>query len=259
MCTVSWLPTSQGYELFFNRDEQRTRAVAWPPEIAIQSGVSTLMPRDPVGEGSWIAVNEFGMSLCLLNFYQGDVPAGPLLSRGQLVREFSHLSDQRQVSDQLADTDLSRYAPFTLIALATDSEGKDAKPRSNPACLCVIGYQWNGHLLTTLRPESPVTSSSVKFNEVVESRFNAYAAKVQAAVNQMVASDPREQAGLFIDYHSSHEGEKNHRSVCMHRDDAKTVSFSHIRVDRHKIIFSYHPDSPCAARQPLISELNRIW
>ena len=37
MCTLSWLATPNGYEVFFNRDEQRTREILQEalPEISI--------------------------------------------------------------------------------------------------------------------------------------------------------------------------------------------------------------------------------
>ena len=33
--------------------------------------------------------------------------------------------------------------------------------------------------------------------------------------------------------------------VCMHREDAKTVSFTHIKVEEETISLAYSPFSPC--------------
>ncbi len=77
MCTVSWLLHDAGYEVFFNRDEQKGRAIANPPAVFDREGTRYMMPVDPDGGGTWIAMNQHGLSLCLLNYYQGDIPDLP--------------------------------------------------------------------------------------------------------------------------------------------------------------------------------------
>lgn len=86
MCSVTWSLSDTGYQVFFNRDEQRSRALALPPAIYDRQGVAVMMPLDPQGQGSWISLNQFGLSLCLLNNYQGRVPDGTLISRGLLLK-----------------------------------------------------------------------------------------------------------------------------------------------------------------------------
>ncbi|HRC86033.1 MAG TPA: NRDE family protein, partial [Thermoanaerobaculia bacterium] len=72
MCTVSWFWTAEGYQLFGNRDESRSRRQALPPRRAEQDGVAYLAPVDADAGGTWIAANELGVTLTLLNFYQAD-------------------------------------------------------------------------------------------------------------------------------------------------------------------------------------------
>src|SRR6266487_3365185 len=67
MCTVSWVQTPEGYHLLCNRDERRSRAVALPPRIQARGWVRFIAPVDPDSGGTWIAVNEFGVSACVLN------------------------------------------------------------------------------------------------------------------------------------------------------------------------------------------------
>ncbi|PWT90672.1 MAG: hypothetical protein C5B56_05030, partial [Proteobacteria bacterium] len=67
MCTVSWVHQPDGYHLLCNRDEKRTRGVASGPRLQRCGGVNYLAPMDPDFGGTWIATNEFGISLCLLN------------------------------------------------------------------------------------------------------------------------------------------------------------------------------------------------
>ena len=90
MCTVSWILSRGGYELFMNRDELRRRGPAQGPQLCQHEGSAFLAPHDSDGGGSWIAVNASGLGLTLLNRYV-DVstlppPAG-WRSRGLLVTE----------------------------------------------------------------------------------------------------------------------------------------------------------------------------
>ena len=121
MCTASWLLEPTGYQVFFNRDEQKGRAKALPPQqFSAVGDVSFLMPVDPVGQGSWIATNEFGLTLCLLNYYQGQTPSGELISRGQLVKSFAHYSSAEQLIQDFEKLSYQHFAPFTLVIF--DSE-----------------------------------------------------------------------------------------------------------------------------------------
>ena len=67
MCTISWFVSSQGYSVFFNRDEAKVRPKARPPQILTLNGVSSIMPIDPQGEGTWCFANEYGLTVALLN------------------------------------------------------------------------------------------------------------------------------------------------------------------------------------------------
>ena len=42
MCTLSWIRQLDGYHVFFNRDERRTRAAGLPPEPGERGGVTWL-------------------------------------------------------------------------------------------------------------------------------------------------------------------------------------------------------------------------
>src|SRR5438477_7286592 len=68
MCTVSFIPKHQGFYLAMNRDEKRSRPIAVPPRIVRIAGRSAIFPLDPNG-GSWIAVNDAGVCLVLINWH----------------------------------------------------------------------------------------------------------------------------------------------------------------------------------------------
>ncbi|PVZ69692.1 NRDE family protein [Pelagibaculum spongiae] len=241
MCTVSWLFDNAGYQLFFNRDEQRTRALAEPPSLYSESSSLTgqhcnfLMPIDPVGKGSWIAVNETGLSLCLLNFYQGEMPKGPLVSRGQLVRNLIGCKDYLQLESTVTNMDMSHFAPFTLVAFF---------PEINQASF----FQWSGQQLETFsKKDAPFTSSSVKFPEVSQVRFAAWATLPE-----------KKTAKDLLAFHRYHGEHPNHLSICLHRDDATSVSLSHIAVSSGQICFDYYGGSPCETFTAISNKLDMI-
>lgn len=244
MCTLSWTRNQESYQIFFNRDEQRSRSLAIPPKCIKHNGVPVLLPLDPDGGGSWISVNGFGLSLCLLNFYQGTLPRTKLISRGQLLRSLAHSKNISILNSQLLATDLTHYAPFTLVAFQTTPDQQRPQEQT---------FQWDGVGMHCSQPDNMMTSSSVKFDEVSQNRKQLYIQEVTTPSfsGPTSKSDNEHNIDKHISFHTSHGEKKNHRSVCMHRDDARTVSFSHILVTNSLIEFNYHNGSPCDSSSQL--------
>ena len=247
MCTLSWTRNQESYQIFFNRDEQRSRSPAEIPQCIDHNGVPVLLPLDPDGGGSWISVNGHGLSLCLLNFYQGTVPGKKLISRGKLLRSLAHSENINSLNHQILTTDLSHYAPFTLVAFQIAPDHQQPQEKM---------FQWDGENIHHSQPENMMTSSSVKFDEVSKQRQKTYRQKVSLPSNAECNNEYNNElntesnADKHISFHASHGEKKNHRSVCMHREDARTVSFSHILVTNDRVEFSYHNDSPCESPTP---------
>ncbi len=82
MCTVSFIARRHGYLLAMNRDEQLTRAEGLPPKIVHVGERKVICPSEP-GGGTWIAVNDAGVTFALINWYsvQARVQKNPV-SRG---------------------------------------------------------------------------------------------------------------------------------------------------------------------------------
>ena len=231
MCSVSWLLEENGYQVFFNRDEQKTRALAMPPKQYQVNGVDIIMPLDPKGGGSWISINEFGLSLCLLNNYQGMVPLGPLVSRGLLLKNLSSSCNLGQLSEAFNRLNLHSFAPFTLLAFAPNLTQHNG---------VVIAYMWDGIQQRVVKTDSPLFSSGVDLERVQTYR--------QAQYDQLVATEKNQQN--LLKFHSHHHREQPHLATCMHRDDAHTVSFTHLRnLHGHASMF-YAPGSPCEPIKP---------
>ncbi|HEY2835502.1 MAG TPA: NRDE family protein, partial [Rhizomicrobium sp.] len=117
MCTVSFLPQSQGFFLAMNRDEQKSRPRALPPRRR-KTGVHTsLYPSEKSG-GTWIGVNDAGLVLALINWYAKPQRGRSLcLSRGIVIPELLAANDLKDLSARLKKLPLQELNPFRLIAV----------------------------------------------------------------------------------------------------------------------------------------------
>src|SRR5215468_10935718 len=120
MCTVSWIRQPDGYVLFCNRDERHTRQPATGPRLSSLNGVSFAAPADGDYGGSWIGVNEFALTLCLLNRH-GDRQAfsdRSFTSRGLLLSGLLDSQNCSAIRQRLTRLDLEQFQPFTLAAIS---------------------------------------------------------------------------------------------------------------------------------------------
>jgi hypothetical protein len=241
MCTVSWIHQPDGYELFCNRDELRTRKPALPPRVIDLRGVRTIAPRDGDFGGSWISLNEFGLALSLLNFHrrtdfslshpkrQTEVCPTAFTSRGLLLMELADCRAREELIVRIAGKQLEKFQPFTLLSLMPDE-----------AALII---QWNGDECLIDRggdAQMPLTSSSFDSGKVIESRKRRFSELTAAA-----GISAGENSDYLLNFHRNHDPTSSAYSTCMHRPDAETLSFSRIKVNSYSVEFRYHPHSPC--------------
>jgi hypothetical protein len=223
-----------GYRLFCNRDEKHTRRVALPPAVRERRGVRFIAPLDGAYGGTWIGVNQFGLSLCLLNRYQGEVAhsgeVGSYLSRGLLLVELIDCRTRSQTQSRIGQISLAHFRPFTLLIL---------EPGQPP-----LLTHWTGRERLS-EPDGassmPLISSSHDLTGVSLSRRRHF--------NNLLTESGTVDDHLLDKFHRSHSPAASAYSTCMHRDDARTVSFSKVFVSRDGIEFFYHADSPCAGAQ----------
>ena len=226
MCTLTYLLNEHGYELFLNRDEQRSRLLADPPIINKVNGA--IYPIDPVGGGTWIAVSKQGLSLALLNNYQAPSNNRHIIrSRGQLI--LSLLKAEGDVIKQLNEMNLDIFQPFQLYIFP------ESLSRHNQSIYCIT---WNGSQLINANVDAkddlPITSSGINFVEVSKKRKFRF---------EHVVDKNEPLSAQFKEFHFSTEENGKH-SVNMQREDAKTVSMSHISVNTQRAIGS-HRFTPC--------------
>ena len=229
MCTAVVYRNGDGYGVCFNRDESDKRRPALPPEIIRVGDREILMPRDGDFAGTWLGVNDRGLVCGLLNYYERHRKGDVFVSRGLLVRDM--------LAGAELPSDLSVYQAFRMFFVGNDGFRL---------------YVWDGE---SLKEES-------FFGEIlVLASSGALGARVEPA-----------RAGLFLEKYydkmaldagirgflESHEPEKGAWSPCMHREDAKTVSMSCVRVSGHLASFLYRAGSPCEKREDLIRVMNII-
>jgi len=135
MCTLTLIPIQTkpppAYRLAFNRDEKRDRPAGQPPVCRTIGGRGVLMPIDPVSGGTWIAANELGLALALMNRNpqaRGDWDSGTAdaevasASRGIIVPQLVPAADIGEVTTRMNEIDLTRFAPFTLFTVDLTGE-----------------------------------------------------------------------------------------------------------------------------------------
>lgn len=228
MCTVTWLLEGGSFRLFCNRDELRTRKAALPPRVHRHEGVAYLAPIDGEAAGTWIAVNEHGLALCLLNDYLATVADRPeaFRSRGLLVTALAACDGLEHLERRWTRADLEPFRPFRLLALA---------PGRKPWI-----FAWNGVRAAVERHgiEPPLCSSS--YDEQSATRLRRELLK-SLSNDRRLAPHKR-----LYDFHRSHLPQRGPYSVCMHRPDALTVSFSLVEVDPERVALAYAPGPPCS-------------
>lgn len=233
MCTMTWFVKEDGYELFFNRDERISRRRAELPSIQRSEGIQYLSPTDTDAGGTWIAANQYGVTVCLLNHYQFEQLEAykAWISRGEMVREFATTVDLEHAVERFNALNLEDYRAFRMFIIA----------RNGDNLLCV----WDGH---SARVESNVTTP--KSSSSVDAKHVKSLRKQLFSDMNLIES---KSIGDYIQYHTSHMPSRSKESVCMHRDDANTVSLSHVSVSNKSVSFRYADGSPCEAE--LSSEL----
>ncbi len=237
MCTVAVLPRlGGGYLLGHNRDESVARGRGIPPERFSGGERAFLAPRDPDGGGTWISVNDAGVSLCLLNATEVDptrLPGEPR-SRGLVAWDAADLSSIASIADRLshASATLEHVRAFHLVVAEPGAEGHP--PR-------VGRLRWDGIRAVWDHHDGPwlFASSSKDQSGVERERGASWRRYLAGAVHR-----DRDSLCAWL---ARHEPEMGPLAVCMHRPDARTVSRTLIEVSAEAAEMAYLDGAPCEA------------
>lgn len=226
MCTASWLTQGARLHLFFNRDELKSREPALPPARHEQDGVRYLAPTDARAGGTWIAATERGAALALLNKSGGSPPASPL-SRGALIPALVACRDAGELIEAFAALPLDRFAPFRLLALW----------RAPAAALALA---WDGAGLERERLDADLgllASSGLGDARALASRGALWRRRREQATSWGVESHRA--------FHREHAPRRGAWSVCVHRKEAASVSYTEVELGEREVVLRYFAGSPC--------------
>lgn len=226
MCTASWLSEAGSRYLFFNRDELRTREAALPPRLESAAGRRWLAPRDGRAGGTWIAASESGLALALLNKSGGRAPELPE-SRGRIIPRLLGAASADRLTEGVLALGLERYAPFRLLALWREPGA-------------AVALAWDGSRLEReeLDPAVGLLCSSGLGDERATQTRGALWQRRRSAAGAWGEAHHRA-------FHRDHEPEPSAWSVCVHRPEACTVSYTEIELSPLELRVRYRPGSPC--------------
>lgn len=220
MCTVTYRPISNGFYLCSNRDEYKIRKKASSPQYDYHNGVKLLFPKDGAAGGTWIAVNQHGWVMVLLNgAFEKHIPNGPYhKSRGLIALDI--IANLNPVQGFL-NIPLIGIEPFTIILA-----------QQNRLYEC----RWDGVLKSKkpLDPKQNYIWSSVTLysTEVIASRelfFQEYCRK-----------HPEPNSPQLLNFHQFKSEENNESDIQINRQDMLlTLSISCLMVEESKAVFEY--------------------
>jgi Transport and Golgi organisation 2 len=211
-----------GYRLWFNRDEKYARAAeAAPCAGETDEGVRYFAPRDGERGGTWLLLNEHGVTICVLNDYEaaaregaGGGAAAGRVSRGRLPLAGAGAAGAAEAVRRVAEFVASeseggagRFAPFRVVAVDAGGVAR--------------GLRWDGRALAEVDEVEFATSSSFRPGEIRARREERHA--------ELGAKGAR-GAGELEKLHWAHEAGSGAESVLMRREDACTRSVCAVTV-----------------------------
>jgi hypothetical protein len=237
MCTLTFIPKPQGYLLGMNRDERLTRELALAPVAITTSNLRAAYPRESRSGGTWIGSNSSGITFALLNQNSGPYARMKERSRGEIIPALVGTSHFPEAMRRFQSMNLHGMMPFLLIGVF-------------PAEQIISHCLWDGRELQFVRIGWDVHhwfSSGVSDEMARKVRGNT----CSEAWRRRDAASAEWLRGL----HASHSPARGSFSICVHRPDAATVSYTEAAFNGDELIMRYHAGHPCQALGRFDSEI----
>lgn len=262
MCTLTWQTHTQGYRLLFTRDELRARSPGRSPSVRFARGIAYVSPTDTERGGTWIGVNELGVTHCIVNTYGGPIarglrdhlvglapsqeprPArhsnGIRPSRGALVRHLQYCGSPEEAARALAEWPTDEVPDFCLIQFA---------PGNDPTAF----LKENGVLYRASGILPPVTTSGRRTEQVERFRFGRFDSMVGDRLSEPTAS-PQTVRRTLARFHEYRHRPDPALGVRMARDDGRSVSLTAVEVVAEFVSMGYRRIPEHGAMRAL-----RVW
>ena len=211
-----------------NRDELRSRPPALLPDVFEKHGVEMTYPRERSG-GTWIACNGHGNLLALLNWNgSGSRKFGAKRrTRGLVIPELIDLPDSSTADSHFQRMNLDGLFPFRLVGIFRSGS-------------VINEWRWDGTTKESLR------HSWTRKHWFSSSLSDSVAEKERGRACKVAASQPTVGAIEWLrQLHRSHVPSPGPFSVCVHRQDAATVSYTEVRCGGTQISMDYLDGNPC--------------
>ena len=228
MCTLTFIPKPEGYLMGMNRDERLTRELALAPAVVSTANLPAAYPRES-GGGTWIGSNGAGITFALLNQNSGSYTLTKERSRGEIIPALLGSWRFTEAMRQFQRIDLHGMMPFLLIGIF-------------PAEQTITQCRWNGQEIQFARAGWDARhwfSSGVSDEIAQKIRGNT----CHEAWRRRDAASAEWLRGL----HASHAPTRGSFSICVHRPDAATVSYTEVAFDAGELAMRYHAGHPCDA------------
>ena len=229
MCTLSVIPGDNGYLLGMNRDERIARGAGLPPQVREVAGARAIYPTDGEG-GTWLGVNEHAVALALLNWTDLSSPAlhtKKRRSRGVLIPALIGSRTLSAIQAALANMSIEGILPFRLVGVFP-AERKIGEWRWNSVQREFLLHPW----------EARNWFSSSLWNTLAEHLRGA------ACRNAWSESDAG-SAPWLRRLHASHADASGAFSLCVHRPEVRTLSYSEIDCTSAAIRMKHFVGSLC--------------
>lgn len=239
MCTVSFIPKQRGFFLAMNRDEKRARVKALPPAIIDFSERRVILPREP-GGGTWIAANDRGICVALINWHRIErEPARSIISRGEVTMAVAGKTSTDEIAAGLTALKVQGLRPFRLIAIVP-SENNLTEWRWDLERLSARQHPW--------QPKHWFSSGFDERRAELERKNVCDVAHQQSSIGTLAS---------LRRLHRSHSPRCGPFSICMHRPDAVTVSYTEVVLSDRRVTMRYKSGAACSPT-PLVTKTVRL-
>jgi uncharacterized protein with NRDE domain len=219
MCTVTYIPTTEGCIITSNRDEKITRERALSPQEYQIEGKKIIFPKDPKAGGTWVAHSETKIIVLLNGAQEKHFPKPKYRkSRGLIVLDLIKAENSLEFWKTI---DLNDIEPFTIVVFENNK---------------LVQLQWNEVEKSTTEfdaKEFHIWSSSTLYSKEIRKHRKEW---FQDFIKSKNAPTPEE----ILHFHQFTESQNKEFGLQINRNAVlKTISITQCKVTNDSIQMEY--------------------
>lgn len=232
-----------------NRDEQRDREELAKINTLACSKTNTQLVYavDKLSTGTWVAVNNHGVTLAILNRYQdtklnhgnifsnGNLNHGKTKSRGEIIPEALASGKVLKVIEHCKNIIAADYMPFDLLLFSQQATWK---------------FSWDSKHYQSIQLNNQLpflhSSSSVDTSLVIDKRTGYFESWLKD--QSEIKAD-----NILDEIHLQHDVKNPSHSILMAREKTHTKSIVQIITSQNKIDYNYLPKAEYFIRKSTIA------